>query len=313
MDVRWNRLTRLPEAWAAGWPGAWNASLVNVRVSFNRLAGPFPTALATAPALTFLTLNNNSLTGPLPDAAGMFPALRAFNASHNGFTGGLSPAWAATGLFTQPPLNLGLGGLGVVHVFDVSANQLTGAVPAGVVGGAGGKAPATPVDVYLASNPALDVACPPAPGPGGVRVDVCGGAGAKRAGGKEAAPPPPATAARAPPAADVGALGAPGASTSGGMPAGAIAAIVAASVVAACAAVSLAVVAARRRRPKPPAFDAGAGAAAGGGPSPPPAGGRPSSAGSALKAALGGGGAGRGFARFEDAPGVELAPARPPA
>ena len=93
----------------------------------------------------------------------MFPALRAFNASHNGFTGGLSPAWAATGLFTQPPLNLGLGGLGVVHVFDVSANQLTGAVPAGVVGGAGGKAPATPVDVYLASNPALDVACPPAP------------------------------------------------------------------------------------------------------------------------------------------------------
>ena len=84
--MRNNSLTRLPEAWASGWPGAPNSSLVNVRVSFNRLQGPFPAALGRCPGITFLTVNNNSLSGPLPAEGGMFPSLRAFNASYNGFT-----------------------------------------------------------------------------------------------------------------------------------------------------------------------------------------------------------------------------------
>ena len=37
-----------------------NSSLVNVRYSFNQIRGPFPAALAQAPQLTFLVINNNT-------------------------------------------------------------------------------------------------------------------------------------------------------------------------------------------------------------------------------------------------------------
>lgn len=314
LDVRNNSLSSLPTEWVTGWPGAPTSSLVNVRVSFNALEGSFPAALGACPGLTFLTVNNNSLSGDLPAPDASFPALRALNASFNAFSGPIPDAWLSTGLFTLPPLNLGLGGVGLVHVFDVSRNVLSGAVPPRLLGTP--PPPPTPVDVYVAGNPGLEVACPAGSTAGGaprgvIRVDACGGP-------VGLVPPQPtigdgggAGVGRAAPA-DVSTAG-KGRGVLGGLPPGAIAGIVAASLLAATAAVSLGV-ALVRRRPKP-SFDAGGGGGGGSGgaaasPAANPSPSRTTSGGFKLG---GGAGGSRGFQRFEDAPGVELASARPPA
>lgn len=61
LDVKGNRMSVLPDEWISGYPSVVNSSLVNVRISFNNFSGAFPTALASAPQLTFLVLNNNTL------------------------------------------------------------------------------------------------------------------------------------------------------------------------------------------------------------------------------------------------------------
>ncbi len=61
LDVKGNHLSVLPDEWTTGYPSVANSSLVNVRISFNNFSGPFPSALAQAPDLTFLVINNNTL------------------------------------------------------------------------------------------------------------------------------------------------------------------------------------------------------------------------------------------------------------
>lgn len=76
-------------------------------------------------------------SGPLPstalgnvsaNATNFFPALRAMNISHNAFTGTLPAAFGQSGIFNQKPLQFADGEI-LMHVFDVSANQLTGKLP----------------------------------------------------------------------------------------------------------------------------------------------------------------------------------------
>ena len=62
LDVKNNSLTTLPIEWTTNYTGAANASLINVRLSFNKFTGPFPQALAYAPQLTFLVINNNTFS-----------------------------------------------------------------------------------------------------------------------------------------------------------------------------------------------------------------------------------------------------------
>ncbi len=64
LDVKGNHLSILPVEWIVGYPQVANSSLVNVRFSFNNFTGPFPAALAQAPQLTFLVINNNTLRCP---------------------------------------------------------------------------------------------------------------------------------------------------------------------------------------------------------------------------------------------------------
>lgn len=59
--MKGNRMSVLPDEWVTGYPSVINSSLVNVRISFNNFTGPFPAALASAPQLTFLVINNNTL------------------------------------------------------------------------------------------------------------------------------------------------------------------------------------------------------------------------------------------------------------
>ncbi|CAK0783683.1 hypothetical protein CVIRNUC_006882 [Coccomyxa viridis] len=136
LDVKSNHLSVLPDEWVLGYPSVVNSSLVNVRTSFNNFSGSFPAALAQAPDLTFLVINNNTLSGPLPsndsgvpaNSTNFFPSLRAMNISHNAFTGTLPTAFGQAGVFNQKPLQFADGEI-LMHVFDVSYNQLSGVLP----------------------------------------------------------------------------------------------------------------------------------------------------------------------------------------
>ena len=62
------------------------------------------------------------------NSTNFFPALRAMNISHNAFTGTLPAAFGQAGVFNQKPLQFADGEI-LMHVFDVSNNQLSGALP----------------------------------------------------------------------------------------------------------------------------------------------------------------------------------------
>ena len=305
LDVKNNSLTRLPVEWVEGWPGASNASLVNVRFSFNAIEGAFPAGLAAAPALTFLVANNNSLTGDLPAGPdGLFPALRALNVSNNGLTGPIPPAWGTSGIFAQKPLRFADGET-LAHVFDLSANKFEGPLPAFL---AAASVPAAAArGVYLSRNPGLEVTCD---ADYSYIDDVCGPAARKAAAaaaGKSGKAPVVVDEAAAAEGEDPAALGGEAASLRGGQPArrrkaplpvAAVAGIVAGSILAAIAAVTLGVFIARRRGGKA-AFDAGVGGGAGAGA------GAPSTTTSVRNAIAP---KNSRFERFEDAPGgVEMA------
>ena len=83
-----------------------------------------------------LTLLLPLCSGPLPsndsgvpaNSTNFFPSLRAMNISHNAFTGSLPAAFGQAGVFNQKPLQFADGEI-LMHVFDVSYNQLSGALP----------------------------------------------------------------------------------------------------------------------------------------------------------------------------------------
>ena len=64
----------------------------------------------------------------LANSTNFFPSLRAMNISHNAFTGTLPTAFGQAGVFNQKPLQFADGEI-LMHVFDVSYNQLSGALP----------------------------------------------------------------------------------------------------------------------------------------------------------------------------------------
>ena len=83
-----------------------------------------------------LTLQPFPCSGPLPsndsgvpaNSTNFFPSLRAMNISHNAFTGTLPTAFGQAGVFNQKPLQFADGEI-LMHVFDVSYNQLSGVLP----------------------------------------------------------------------------------------------------------------------------------------------------------------------------------------
>ncbi|KAL4431180.1 hypothetical protein ABPG75_006436 [Micractinium tetrahymenae] len=144
LDLKENQLTALPQKWFDSPALDERRPLNFFRISFNRLEGGFPTALATYPDLYALVLNNNKLSGPLPDPQpGEFPSLRALNLAENEFNGTLGEGWEGTGIFQLPPL----GPLpDSWNAMNLSTNQLTGAVPGFIAN------QAYPVNVILDGN-----------------------------------------------------------------------------------------------------------------------------------------------------------------
>ena len=74
--MKGNHLSVLPDEWVLGYPSVVNSSLVNVRTSFNNFSGSFPAALAQAPDLTFLVINNNTLRWAWPSCPACLIILR---------------------------------------------------------------------------------------------------------------------------------------------------------------------------------------------------------------------------------------------
>lgn len=144
LDLKGNRLTALPQKWSDP-PALDERSPLNFfRISFNRLEGDFPFALASYPDLYALSLNNNQLSGPLPDPQpGQFPSLRAINVAENSFNGTLGEGWEGTGIFQLAPLGPTPDSW---NTMNLSSNQLTGTVPAVYTNGL------YPVNVLLDGN-----------------------------------------------------------------------------------------------------------------------------------------------------------------
>ncbi|KAG0470668.1 hypothetical protein HPP92_017368 [Vanilla planifolia] len=91
------------------------SSLVNLKALFlgsNLLSGPFPYSLLHLHRLRTLDLSNNLLLGPIPPDLTMLDRLYSLLLNSNNFTGPL------------PPLNQSS-----LKIFNVSANDLSGAVP----------------------------------------------------------------------------------------------------------------------------------------------------------------------------------------
>jgi hypothetical protein len=128
LDVKSNRLTGLAPSFDQGFPGMQNSSLVTLRVSFNNITGPLPTGIQQLPSLMLFIANNNSFSGTLPVSINMFPSLRALNVSNNQLRGSIPSAYGTIGAFKLAPLTLSDGTV-TPQVFDVSRNQLTGALP----------------------------------------------------------------------------------------------------------------------------------------------------------------------------------------
>lgn len=61
LNVKMNQLAALPDEWVHGYPGAANSNLTFVSICWNRASGSFPAALALAPSLDTLYINNNKL------------------------------------------------------------------------------------------------------------------------------------------------------------------------------------------------------------------------------------------------------------
>ncbi|KAL4423604.1 hypothetical protein ABPG77_004644, partial [Micractinium sp. CCAP 211/92] len=142
LDLKGNQLVALPQKWSEP-PAVDETSPLNYfRISFNRLEGGFPVALASYPNLNILSLNNNQLSGPLPDPQpDEFPALRGFNVAENEFNGTLGEGWEGTGIFQLEPL-----ASNNLNTMNLTFNKLTGTVPAFFTDGA------YPVNIYLDGN-----------------------------------------------------------------------------------------------------------------------------------------------------------------
>ena len=88
----------------------------------------FPSALLTLGLFCAVARCPATTQERLPTPPTSFPSLRAMNISHNAFMGTLPTAFGQAGVFNQKPLQFADGEI-LMHVFDVSYNQLSGALP----------------------------------------------------------------------------------------------------------------------------------------------------------------------------------------
>lgn len=121
LDLSKNRLSGFPRSWSTSWEPP--KRLRVVKLHGNKLRGRLPTRLVRANSLEWLDISKNLLTGKLFARQGMLPNLMHFNLSRNTLTGPIPDEFSSMGLFGNEKRS------GPSHVFDVSFNNLSGAIP----------------------------------------------------------------------------------------------------------------------------------------------------------------------------------------
>lgn len=148
LDLSNNQFSALPKPWMTTWKPP--RCLRMVKLQKNKIRGRLPTRLLQADALEWLDLSKNTFSGRLFAKRGMFPNLIHFNVSRNELTGPIPDQFASMGLFGNEERS------GPQHVFDVSCNNLTGAIPSFMYQEVNPNVMET--DIYLEGN---DFTCHP--------------------------------------------------------------------------------------------------------------------------------------------------------
>eukprot|EP00210_Caulerpa_lentillifera_P007122 g6814.t1 len=121
MDISQNRFSKLPDTWSTSWKPS--EKLLVLKLQGNKLRGQLPNQLVKARSLELLDMSNNEFSGFLFSEKGMFPNIRYFNLSRNSLKGRIPKDFASMGLFGEHKSSE------FPHQFDLSFNQLSGAIP----------------------------------------------------------------------------------------------------------------------------------------------------------------------------------------
>uniref|UniRef100_A0A0D9X675 Protein kinase domain-containing protein n=1 Tax=Leersia perrieri TaxID=77586 RepID=A0A0D9X675_9ORYZ len=112
LDLSGNRLASLPsDLWEIG------ASLLELNLSRNAIAGELPNNVANFAGLQVLDVSHNGFSGELPPALGSIAGLRVLDAGHNRLNGGF------------PVAALAVSGWPNLTALDLSGNALAGELP----------------------------------------------------------------------------------------------------------------------------------------------------------------------------------------
>lgn len=110
---------------------AFSKRLLRLREIGNICIAPNAIILAVLPSVPVLVCSGplpSNVSGVAANGTKFFPALRAMNISHNAFSGSLPAAFGQSGIFNLKPLQFADGEI-LMHVFDISYNQLSGPLP----------------------------------------------------------------------------------------------------------------------------------------------------------------------------------------
>ncbi len=99
-------------------------------VSRNKLEGLIPVCIATLDKVQTLNLSHNQFTGGLPKELGGMVSLKELLVNNNKLTGGLPPEFGTPGGTAGTKLVARTQTAQTLRVLDVSANELTGTIPA---------------------------------------------------------------------------------------------------------------------------------------------------------------------------------------
>lgn len=142
------------------------AAVTVLSLNSNGVAGPLPEDISKCSKLTHVYLRGNKLSGSLPVSLSRLKNLKRIDVSSNGFSGGIPDLSRISGLLTFFAENNQLNGtipdfdFSNFDDFNVSNNDLAGAIPAGA-----GRFTASFLNNPRLCGPPSTNSCPPLPPP----------------------------------------------------------------------------------------------------------------------------------------------------
>ncbi|KAL5860676.1 hypothetical protein ACOSQ4_001972 [Xanthoceras sorbifolium] len=99
-----------------------------LEMSDNNLSGPMPKSIGSLSSVMFLILSNNNLSGELPPSLQNCTSMDSLDLGDNKLSGNL-PAWIGESMPSVSILSLRSNFLSILHLLDLSNNDLSGFIP----------------------------------------------------------------------------------------------------------------------------------------------------------------------------------------